>query len=167
LLSYVSGIGPVLAENILVYRAESGEIKSREELKKIPRMGAKAYEQAAGFLRIVKGKNPLDNSAVHPEAYGVVLRMAKSQDLKVEELIGNSKVVKTISAEKFIEKDLGIPTINDILQELEKPGLDPRKSISKFDFDPSVKRLEDIKAGMQLPGLVNNITNFGCFVDLG
>ena len=167
LLSYVSGIGPSLAENIISYRNENGKIKTRSELRKIPRLGEKAFEQAAGFLRIKNGKNPLDNSAVHPERYALIKMMAKDLKMEVEELVGNAKVVNTITPEKYLNEDLGLHTFKDILKELEKPGRDPRKAISNFAFDPSVKNIEDLSPGMKLPGKINNITNFGCFVDLG
>ena len=167
LLSYVSGIGPGLAENIIGYRKENGALKSRKELLKIPRLGAKAFEQAAGFLRIKNGKNPLDNSAVHPERYEVVKTISKDQKLKVEELIGNKEVLKNLSLEAYCNQDLGLLTLQDIIRELEKPGADPRKTISNFQFDPSVRSIQDLHPGMKLPGIVNNITNFGCFVDIG
>jgi len=167
LLSYVSGIGTSLADNIIKFRKETGKIKSREELKNIPRLGDKAFEQSAGFLRIKKGKNPLDNSAVHPESYWVVEMIARDTNTTIEDLIGNRKLIETISTEKYIDENLGLPTLKDILNELEKPGRDPRKSISNFSFDPAVKKIEDLSPGMILPGKINNITNFGCFVDIG
>ncbi|UJH92927.1 RNA-binding transcriptional accessory protein [Antarcticibacterium sp. 1MA-6-2] len=167
LLSYVSGIGPSLAENIVNYRKEKGNLKDRKELLKIPRLGAKAFEQAAGFLRIRNGKNPLDNSSVHPERYDVVEKMAKDESLTINDLIGNKDILKKIQREKYVTGDLGLPTLEDIFRELEKPGIDPRKSLRKFSFDPSVKKIEDLHTGMRLPGIVNNITNFGCFVDIG
>ncbi len=167
LLSYVSGIGPGLAQNIIYYRKENGTLKNRKELLKIPRLGAKAFEQAAGFLRIKNGKNPLDNSAVHPERYDVVKTIAKDQKLKLNELIGNKEVLKTLSMPAYCNNEIGLPTLQDIIRELEKPGADPRKTISNFQFDPSVKSIQDLHSGMKLPGIVNNITNFGCFVDVG
>jgi len=167
LLSYVSGIGPGLAQNIIDYRNEQGTLKNRKELLKIPRLGAKAFEQAAGFLRIKNGKNPLDNSAVHPERYDVVKTIAKDQKLKVDELIGNKEVLKNLSLSAYCNNELGLPTLQDIIKELEKPGADPRKTITNFQFDPSVKSIQDLHSGMKLPGIVNNITNFGCFVDIG
>ncbi|SDS47441.1 uncharacterized protein SAMN04487764_2300 [Gillisia sp. Hel1_33_143] len=167
LLSYVSGIGPGLADNIISYRKISGGLKNRKELLKVPRLGAKAYEQSAGFLRIKDGDFPLDDSAVHPESYSLVQKIAKDQKLKLEDLIGNKEILKNVDLEKYISKDLGLPTLKDILKELEKPGADPRKAIVNFQFDPNVKTIEDLKVGMKLPGLVNNITNFGCFVDIG
>lgn len=167
LLSYVSGIGPGLAQNIIDYRKENGALNNRKELRRIPRLGAKAFEQAAGFLRIRNAKNPLDNSAVHPERYDVVKIIAKDQKLKVDELIGNKEVLKNLSLPAYCNNELGLPTLQDIIRELEKPGADPRKKISDFQFDPSVKSIQDLHNGMKLPGIVNNITNFGCFVDIG
>ena len=167
LLSYVSGIGPGLAENIIDYRKNNGRLKNRNELLKVTRLGAKAYEQSAGFLRIKDGDFPLDDSAVHPESYDLVKKIAKDQNLKIEALIGNKEVLKNINLEKYITSELGLPTLQDILKELEKPGADPRKAIVNFQFDPNVKTIDDLKVGMKLPGLVNNITNFGCFVDIG
>ncbi len=167
LLSYVSGIGPGLAQNIIDYRKENGTLKNRKELLKIPRLGAKAFEQAAGFLRIKNGENPLDNSAVHPERYDVVKTIAKDQRLKLNELIGNKEVLKNLSLPAYCNNEMGLPTLQDIIRELEKPGADPRKTISNFQFDPSVKSIQDLHSGMKLPGIVNNITNFGCFVDVG
>ena len=167
LLSYVSGIGPSLAENIIEYRKSNGSISGRKELLKIPRLGAKAFEQAAGFLRIKNGKNPLDDSAVHPERYVLVNKMAKDQNVKIEELVGNKALVGKIDVQHYVNKDLGQLTLNDILKELEKPGTDPRKAISKFEFDPGIKDIGDLRTGMKLPGIINNITNFGCFVDIG
>ncbi len=167
LLSYVSGIGPGLAGNIIDYRKENGNLISRKELLKIPRLGAKAYEQSAAFLRIKNPKNVLDDSAVHPESYHIVEEIAKDQRLKISELIGNKEVLKKIPLEKYIQVDLGLPTLTDIIKELEKPGVDPRKIKTEFKFDPSVKNITDLNPGMKLPGIVNNITNFGCFVDIG
>lgn len=167
LLNYVSGIGEKLAENILAYRAENGAFESRNELKKVPRLGDKAFQQAAAFVRIVGGVNPLDNSAVHPEAYTVVEKMAKDLKISMEELISNKKMIESIKVENYVTDTLGIMTLNDILNELEKPGLDPRKLAKVFEFDASVKTIRDLSVGKVLPGIVNNITNFGCFVDLG
>ena len=167
LLSYVSGIGPALAENITTYRRENGNFGSRQELLKVPRLGAKAFEQAAGFLRIPGAKNPLDNSAVHPESYSIVGKMAKDLQVKVEELISNKELLKKIDLKNYISETAGLPTLKDIISELEKPGVDPRKSAKVFEFDPNVKSIKDLKIGMKLPGIVNNITNFGCFVDIG
>lgn len=167
LLSYVSGIGEKMAENIVNYRAENGAFEDRKQLKKVPRLGEKAFQQAAAFIRITHGKNPLDNSAVHPEAYGIVEKMAKDLGIKTPELIANKEKIALVQPEKYITGDIGILGIKDILKELEKPGLDPRKAAKVFEFDPSVKKMTDLKIGMILPGIVNNITAFGCFVDLG
>ena len=167
LLSYVSGIGEKMAENIVNYRAENGAFEDRKQLKKVPRLGEKAYQQAAAFIRITNGKNPLDNSAVHPEAYSIVEKMAKDLNIKTDELIANKEKIKSIDASKYTNDTIGILGINDILKELEKPGLDPRKNAKVFEFDPTVKSIKNLKIGMILPGIVNNITAFGCFVDLG
>jgi len=167
LLSYVSGIGEKMAENIVNYRSKNGAFEDRKELKKVPRLGEKAYQQAAAFVRIHNAKNPLDNSAVHPEAYGIVEKMAKDSGIKTTDLIANKEKISLIKPEKYISEDIGILGIKDILKELEKPGLDPRKAAKVFEFDPSVKKISDLKIGMILPGIVNNITAFGCFVDLG
>lgn len=167
LLSYVSGLGPALADNIIKYRSENGEFTSRKELLKVPRLGAKAFEQAAGFLRVPASENPLDNSAVHPESYNIVEKMAADLKVPLKELVGNKELISTISPENYIFDRIGLPTIKDILRELEKPGVDPRKSAKVFEFDPRVKTIKDLKPGMKLPGIVNNITNFGCFVDIG
>lgn len=167
LLSYVSGIGEKMAENIVNYRAENGAFEDRKQLKKVPRLGEKAFQQAAAFVRITNSKNPLDNSAVHPEAYGIVEKMAKDLGIKTNELIANKEKIALVKPENYITGDIGILGIKDILKELEKPGLDPRKAAKVFEFDPSVKSIKDLKAGMILPGIVNNITAFGCFVDLG
>ncbi len=167
LLSYVSGIGEKMAENIVNYRAENGAFTSRKDLKKVPRLGEKAYQQAAAFVRIKNAKNPLDNSAVHPEAYKTVEKMAKDLGLKTEELIANKEKIDQLNPEKYITEDIGILGIKDILKELLKPGLDPRKSAKVFEFDRNVKTIKDLHIGMILPGIVNNITAFGCFVDVG
>ena len=167
LLSYVSGIGEKMAENIVNYRSENGAFIDRKQLKKVPRLGEKAYQQAAAFVRIHNAKNPLDNSAVHPEAYKIVEQMAKDLGLKTEDLISNKEKITLINPEKYVTNDIGILGIKDILKELEKPGLDPRKAAKVFEFDPNVKSIKDVKIGMILPGIVNNITAFGCFVDLG
>ena len=167
LLSYVSGIGPALAENITNYRSENGEFSSRKELLKVPRLGAKAFEQAAGFLKVPNSENLLDNSAVHPESYSIVEKMAADLKVDLKELIGNKLLISKITPENYIFDTVGLPTIKDILHELEKPGVDPRKSAKVFEFDPNVKTIKDLKPGMKLPGIVNNITNFGCFVDVG
>jgi uncharacterized protein len=167
LLSYVSGIGEKLAENIVQYRSENGPFDDRKQLKKVPRLGDKAFQQGAAFIRIKEGKNPLDNSAVHPEAYSIVEKMAKDLKLSVHELIGNKEKTALIKPENYTTPEIGLLTLKDIIKELEKPGLDPRKSAKVFEFDPNVKSIKDLKSGMILPGIVNNITNFGCFVDIG
>lgn len=167
LLTYISGLGPSLAENIVSYRLEKGAFTSRDELKKVPRLGAKAFEQCAGFLRIDGAKNPLDNSAVHPESYHIVEQMAKDLGCSVSELISNKALRDQLKLEKYISDKTGMPTLKDIVSELDKPGRDPRQHIKVFEFDKSIKTLNDLREGMELPGIVNNITNFGCFVDLG
>lgn len=167
LLSYVSGIGEKMAENIIAYRSENGPFEDRKQIKKVPRLGEKAYQQAAAFVRIHNGKNPLDNSAVHPEAYGIVEKMAKDLKISVNELIANKEKIALIKPENYTNETIGILGIKDILKELEKPGLDPRKAAKVFEFDPNVKTIKDVKTGMILPGIVNNITAFGCFVDIG
>jgi uncharacterized protein len=167
LLQYVSGIGAKLAENIVQYRIENGAFTERTEIKKVPRLGAKAYEQAVAFLRIKNAKNPLDDSAVHPESYAVANLMAKSTQKNLTELIGNKELIATISLENFTTDTIGMPSLKDIVKELEKPGLDPRKKVSTFAFNPNIKTIRDLKQGQILPGIVNNITNFGCFVSLG
>lgn len=167
LLTYVSGLGPTLAQNIVDYRAEHGAFNSRKALLKVPRMGEKAFEQCAGFLRISEAENPLDNSAVHPESYHVVEKMAKDLKCSVKELIEQKDLKKGLSLDKYISEKVGLPTLNDIVNELDKPGRDPRKAIKVFEFDKSIRTIEDLREGMILPGIVTNITNFGCFVDVG
>ena len=167
LLSYVSGIGEKLAENIVAYRTENGAFVDRNQIKKVPRLGEKAFQQAAAFIRIKDGKNPLDNSSVHPEAYRIVEKMAKDLGIKTIDLIANEEKIKKIVPEKYTTEDIGILGIKDILKELLKPGLDPRKTSKVFEFDPNIKTFEDLKTGMILPGIVSNITAFGCFVDIG
>ena len=167
LLRYVSGIGPALSKAITDYRAKNGDFKSREELKKVPRLGDKAFQQCAGFLRIHGAANPLDNSAVHPEAYHLVDRMARDLKMSPRELVGNAEACKGIRAEKYVEKDFGLPTINDIILELQKPGRDPRESAQEFSFADDIHEIEDLKQGMELPGIVTNLTAFGAFVDIG
>ena len=167
LLSYVSGIGEKLAENIVAYRTENGAFVDRNQIKKVPRLGEKAFQQAAAFIRIKDGKNPLDNSSVHPEAYKIVEKMAKDLGIKTIDLIANEEKIKQIAPEKYTTEDIGILGIKDILKELLKPGLDPRKASKVFEFDPNIKTFEDLKSGMVLPGIVSNITAFGCFVDIG
>ena len=167
LLSYVSGIGDRMAENIVAYRSANGAFNKREALKKVPRLGDKVYQQAVAFLRIKEGDNPLDNSAVHPEAYPIVHKMAKDLGLPTEKLIGNKQAIATIDIQKYITDEVGILYLKDVLKELEKPGLDPRQAAKSFAFDPNVKTFDDVRVGMVLPGIVNNITAFGCFVDIG
>ncbi|MFO7668673.1 MAG: Tex family protein [Bacteroidales bacterium] len=167
LLTYVSGLGPVLAQNVVDYRQEIGGFTSRKQLMKVPRMGAKAFEQCAGFLRITGAKNPLDNSAVHPESYHIVEKMAADLNVELDQLVHDESLVKKIEIEKYVEGDVGLPTLKDILKELEKPGRDPREQIAVFEFDQSVYSVEDLKPGMELPGIVTNITKFGAFVDVG
>ena len=167
LLTYVSGLGPVLAQNIVDYRKENGAFTSRAQLKKVPRLGPAAFQQCAGFLRIPNAKNPLDNSAVHPESYHVVEQMAKDQHCSVGDLITDAAKRSQIDIKKYVTKEVGIPTLTDIMKELEKPGRDPREQIEEFEFDSSVQTVEDLHEGMELPGIVTNITNFGAFVDIG
>jgi Transcriptional accessory protein len=167
LLSYVSGVGPQLASSIVKYRNENGGFTSRKQLMEVPRLGSKAFEQCAGFLRIHGAKQPLDASAVHPESYHIVEKMAKKLGVKVEELIGNEELITKINPKEFIEKDFGIETINDIIDELKKPGRDPRKTFEVFEFDKNIRTINDLRQGMQLVGIVTNITAFGCFVDVG
>lgn len=167
LLTYVSGLGPQLAENITIYRKENGLFASREALKKVPRLGAKAFEQAAGFLRIPDAENPLDNSGVHPEAYKLMNKIAKDLKCKVSDLIRNEELVSKIDFQKYVTQEIGLPTLNDIKKELLKPGRDPRKPIKVFEFAEGIFKIEDLKAGTIIPGIVNNITKFGAFVDVG
>lgn len=167
LLSYVSGIGPKLAENIVSYRNENGAFTNRTAIKKVPRLGGKAFEQSAGFLRIKNSDNPLDDSAVHPERYALVKQIAKDVGKKVDDLIGNSSVLKQIKLQQYVTESYGLPTLQDIIKELEKPGLDPREKAKAFSFNEHIKTIDDVRIGMVLPGIVNNITNFGCFVDIG
>lgn len=167
LLTYVSGLGPTLAQNIVDYRTENGAFHSRKELLKVPRMGAKAFEQCAGFLRIPQADNPLDNSAVHPESYAIVEKMAKDLKCSVVDLIKNKELRSQIDIKNYVTDTVGLPTLTDILQELDKPGRDPRQKIQVFEFDKNVQTIDDLREGMELPGIINNITNFGCFVDIG
>ncbi len=167
LLTYVSGLGPQLAQNIVNYRSENGAFHSRKELLKVAKMGAKTFEQCAGFLRIRNAENPLDNSAVHPESYAVVEKMAKNLKTTVKDLIENKELKKALNLNEYVSDKIGLPTLNDIMQELDKPGRDPRQAIKVFEFDPTVKKIEDLKIGQVLPGIVTNITNFGAFVDVG
>jgi uncharacterized protein len=167
LLIYVSGLGESLAQNIVNWRTENGPFRSRRELKKVPRLGEKAFEQCAGFLRVPGADNPLDNSAVHPESYTIVERMAKELNCSLNELIGNKQLIDTIDIDRYKTAEAGIATLTDILHELEKPGRDPRSKVQTLEFDPGIHLISDLKEGMVLPGIVTNITNFGCFVDVG
>ena len=167
LLTYISGLGPVLAQNIVQYRAENGPFDNRKELKKVPRLGEKAFEQCAGFLRIPNGSNPLDNSAVHPESYPVVEKMAADLHCTVGELMKRKELKQQIRLEKYQTDQIGMPTLQDIMKELDKPGRDPRSEIQEFSFNPDIHTIDDLQEGMVLPGIVTNITNFGCFVDVG
>ncbi len=167
LLSYVSGIGPALAQNIMDYRTKIGGFSSREQLKDVPKLGPKAFEQCAGFLRIHGAQNPLDNSAVHPECYHIVDKMAANLGISTKELVGNKELISKIDPGKYVEGDFGLPTINDILKELAKPGLDPRETAQEFNFSEDIHEIDDLKVGMELPGIITNITNFGAFVDIG
>lgn len=167
LLTYVSGLGTSLAQNIVDYRAENGAFTSRAQLKKVPRLGNVAYQQCAGFLKVTNAKNPLDNSTVHPESYYIVEQMAKDKGCKVADLIGNKELLKTIALQQYITSEVGLPTLTDTIKELEKPGVDPREQLEEFEFDAHVHTIDDLIVGMELPGIVTNITNFGAFVDLG
>jgi uncharacterized protein len=167
LLSYVSGIGEKLAENIILYREENGPFSSRSDIKKVARLGDKAFEQSAGFLRIKNAKNPLDDSAVHPERYALVGQMARDTKKSIAELIGNKNSLQQIDLAKYTTEEIGLPTLKDIVNELEKPGLDPREKARVFSFDQNLKTIDDLREGQLLPGIINNITNFGCFVDIG
>lgn len=167
LLTYISGLGPQLAQNIVDYRTENGPFKSRKELMKVPRMGAKAFEQSAGFLRVPGGKQPLDNSAVHPESYAIVEKMAADLKCSVEDLMKSAELRAKIDINKYVTASVGLPTLTDIMAELEKPGRDPRGPLKKFEFSNEVHSIEDVRAGMELPGIISNITNFGAFVDIG
>jgi protein Tex len=167
LLNYVSGLGPALAQNIVNTRKEKGPFKARKDLLKVPRMGDKAFEQCAGFLRIEDAENPLDNSAVHPESYHVVEKMASALNCTVDELIKKEELRKQVDIQKYISPSIGLPTLKDIMDELAKPGRDPRTKIEMFEFSPDVFTINDLKPGMELPGIVTNITNFGAFVDIG
>ena len=167
LLTYVSGLGPTLAKNIVEYRKENGAFASRAQLKKVPRLGPSAFLQCAGFLRIPGAKNPLDGTAVHPERYALVEQMAKDQGVTVKQLVEDKALQKKIDIKKYVTKEVGMPTLTDIMAELDKPGLDPRGKVEKFEFDASIKEIEDLQVGMVVPGIVTNITNFGAFVDIG
>jgi protein Tex len=167
LLNYISGLGPQMAKNIVDYRAENGAFTSRDELKKVPRMGPKAFEQAAGFLRIRNAKNPLDNSAVHPESYKIVKKMATDQGVSLHEIMENDSLQMKIDINRYVGGSVGIPTLKDILNELAKPGRDPRKKAKVFEFAEGIYKMDDLVEGMELPGIITNITNFGAFVDVG
>jgi uncharacterized protein len=167
LLTYISGLGPAIAQNIVDYRAEHGAFSSRKELLKVPKLGPKAFEQAAGFLRVSGSKQPLDNSAVHPESYPIVEKMAKDQQCTVAELMEKKELREKIDIRQYVTEKTGLPTLQDIMQELDKPGRDPRQQLTIFEFSKDVKELEDVQVGMVLPGIITNITNFGCFVDVG
>jgi uncharacterized protein len=167
LLTYISGLGPAIAQNIVTYRAENGAFPSRKELLKVPKLGPKAFEQAAGFLRVSNGKQPLDNSAVHPESYPIVEKMAKDQQCTVAELMEKKELREKIDIRQYVTEKTGLPTLQDIMQELDKPGRDPRQQLTVFEFSKDVKELEDVQVGMVLPGIITYITNFGCFVDVG
>jgi uncharacterized protein len=167
LLTYVSGLGPVLAKNIVEYRKANGAFSSRAQLKKVPRLGPSAFLQCAGFLRIPGAKNPLDNSAVHPESYPIVEQMAKDHGCSVADLINNKEKREAVDIRKYVTAEVGIPTLTDIMKELEKPGRDPREQLEEFEFDKNVSTIDDLVEGMVLPGIVTNITNFGAFVDIG
>jgi uncharacterized protein len=166
-LSYVSGIGPKLAENIVNFRNENGSFSSRVQIKKVARLGGKAFEQSAGFLRIKNAKNPLDDSGVHPESYALVTKIAKDLKTNVSDLIGNKTLLNKVDLQNYTSTTIGLPTLQDIISELEKPGLDPREKAKVFTFNQNLKTIADVKEGQLLPGIVNNITNFGCFVDIG
>jgi len=167
LLAYVSGLGPALAENIVTYRNEKGPFKSRVELKSVPRLGPKAFEQAAGFLRIRDGEQPLDSSAVHPESYPIIDQMTKDLNCSVNDLMRDAARRQKIQLEKYVTEAVGLPTLNDIMTELAKPGRDPRQQFEVFTFQAGVEKMEDLKPGMKLPGIVTNVTAFGAFVDIG
>ena len=167
LLSYVSGIGDSLAANIVEYRTTHGEFRSREEILDVPRLGQKAYQQCAGFMRVRNSANILDNTAVHPERYAVVERISADSGHTLEQLVKNPALLDEIDLTRYVTDDMGLPTLNDIIAELRKPGRDPREKASEFSFDESIHEIEDLREGMILPGIVNNITDFGAFIDLG
>jgi uncharacterized protein len=167
LLSYVSGINKGVAKNIVSYRSEKNMFKTREELKNVPKLGAKAFEQCAGFLRIRNSSNPLDNSAIHPETYWIVEKMAKDENIPLDKMIGNDKAISRINIKKYVTPEFGLPTLNDILNELKKPGIDPRKEFNSIEFSSEINEISDLKEGMQITGIVTNVTNFGAFVDIG
>jgi len=167
LLSYVSGLGPQLAKNIVAYREENGAFKDRKQLLKVPRLGPKAFEQAAGFLRVRNSKNPLDKSAVHPESYAIVEKMAKDNNCDINDLLTNSEIRNKINLNKYVTEEIGLPTLTDIINELARPGLDPREKYEAFSFAEGIHEIKDLVVGMTLPGIVTNVTNFGAFVDIG
>ena len=167
ILTYVSGIGPQIAENIVEYRKQNGDFTTLKELNKVPKLGTKAFEQSAGFLRIANGKNPLDNSAVHPESYSLVKKMAKDAKCSLNELIGNEALVGALGVEKYITNEIGELTLNDLIKELAKPSRDPRKIARVFEFDKRLRSIADVEEGMEIVGIVNNVTNFGAFIDIG
>jgi uncharacterized protein len=167
ILTYISGLGPTLAQNIVNYRSENGPFKSRKELLKVPKMGAKTYEQAAGFLRVTNSAMPLDNSAVHPESYGIVEQMAKDMGCKVSDLMSDASLREKIDLKRYVTEQVGMPTLKDIMQELEKPSRDPREQIEEWHFDETVHTIDDLQVGMVLPGIITNISNFGAFCDVG
>ena len=167
LLTYVSGIGPQLAKNIVDFRADNGPFANRKALLKVPKMGPKTYEQCAGFLRVANSDNPLDNSAVHPERYKLVEKMAKDNNIEVKDLIRNKAVIHNINLEEYISDSVGMPTLKDIVAELEKPGRDPRVGVEQWGFDPNIKTIEDLKPNMIVDGIVTNVTQFGAFVNIG
>jgi uncharacterized protein len=167
LLSYVSGIGPKLAEGVVRFRESEGPFKTRQEIKKVPRLGGKAFVQAAGFLRITGAENPLDNSSVHPERYKLVASIAKDQKVSVAAMIGNTTLLKSVDLERYVTNEVGLPTLTDIVSELEKPGLDIREKAKVFTFNQNIRTIEDVQSGQLLPGIVNNVTAFGAFVDIG
>jgi len=167
ILSYISGINKTIAQNIINYRSQNGSFKQRRELLKVPKLGNKAFEQCAGFLRIRKAKNPLDNSAIHPESYKIVEQMAKDLSVDVDQLIGNENLISKIQIKNYVSENIGIPTLTDIISELKKPGLDPRDEFKSIEFNTEVNEITDLKEGMILNGNVTNVTNFGAFVDIG
>ena len=167
ILTYVSGIGPQIAENIVAYRKTNGDFTARKELNKVPKLGSKAFEQSAGFLRIANAENPLDNSAVHPELYSLVKKMAKDAKCSLNELIGNEALVGDLDIKNYITKEVGELTLNDLIKELVKPSRDPRKIARVFEFDKRLRSIADVEQGMEIVGIVNNVTNFGAFVDIG
>jgi len=167
ILSYVAGLGPQLAKNIIVWREENGPFKNRRQLMKVPRLGPKAFEQAAGFLRVRNSDNPLDRSAVHPESYKIVEKMAQDLGCSIEELLKDAQLRKQIKLQNYVTEEVGLPTLNDIMKELARPGLDPREKFEAFSFTEGVNEIKDLAVGMKLPGIITNVTAFGAFVDIG